>query len=137
MKHEAAASKEAPKGGDIGGGGGVSLAARPRPTPGLATTAGCKRARDPTTTLGFTPPNKQATESTRLSYAAAVEGGKRVVLVSLDRTAVSKEDPRLLGEAVNKWTLGVLAKKEFHNVPEVLDVRPTKLGLGVKVRDSK
>ncbi len=102
-----------------------------------ATTAGRKRARDPTTTSGFTPPNKQATGSTRFSYVLAVEGGKRVVLVSLDRTALSKEDPRLLGEAVNKWTLDALTKKEFHNAPEVLDARPTKLGLEVKVRDSK
>ncbi len=102
-----------------------------------ATTTGRKRARDPTTTSGFTPPNKQATGSTRFSYAAAVEGGERVVLVSLDGTALTKEDPRLLGEAVNKWTLNALARKEFHNVPEVLDAKPTKLGLEVRVRDSK
>ncbi len=59
------------------------------------------------------------------------------MLVSLDGTALTKEDPRLLGEAVNEWTLDVLAKKEFHKVPEVLDARPTKLGLEVKARDSK
>ncbi len=34
-------------------------------------------------------------------------------------------------------TLDALAKKEFHNVPEVLEAKPTKLGLEVKVRDSK
>ena len=60
-----------------------------------------------------------------------------MVLVSLDGTALTKEDPRLLGEAVNKWTLNALARKEFHNVPEVLDAKPTKLGLEVRVRDSK
>ena len=60
-----------------------------------------------------------------------------MVLVSLDGTTLTKEDPRLLGEAVNKWTLDELAKKEFHNVPEVLDTRPSKLGLEVKVRDFK
>ncbi len=102
-----------------------------------ATTAGRKRARDPTATSGFTPPNKQATGSTRFSYAAAVEGGERVVLVSLDGTALTKEDPKLLGEAVNKWTLDALARKEYHNVPEILDARPTKLGLEVRVRDHK
>ncbi len=53
-------------------------------------------------TSGFTPSNKQATGSTRFSYAAVVEGGERVVLVSLDGTALTKADPRLLGEAVNK-----------------------------------
>ncbi len=67
-----------------------------------ATTAGRNRARDPTAMSGFTPPNKQATGSTRFSYAVAVEGGKRVVLVSLDGTALTKEDPKLLGKAVNK-----------------------------------
>ncbi len=59
------------------------------------------------------------------------------MLVSLDGTALTKEDPRLLGEAVNKWTLDALARKEFHNVPEVLDAKPTKLGLEVTVRDSQ
>ena len=53
-------------------------------------------------TSGSTPPNKQATGSTRFSYAAAMEGGKRVVLDSLDGIALTKEDPRLLGEAVNR-----------------------------------
>ncbi len=67
-----------------------------------ATTTGRKRARDPTMTSGSTPPNKQATGSTRFSYAAAMEGGKRVVLDSLDGIALTKEDPRLLGEAVNR-----------------------------------
>ncbi len=89
-----------------------------------ATTAGRKRARDPMATSGFIPPNKQATGSTRFSYAAAVEGGERVVLVSLDGTALTKEDPRLLGEAVNKWTMEALTRKEYHNVPEVLNARP-------------
>ena len=28
-------------------------------------------------------------------------------------------------------------KKEYHNVPEVLDARQTKFGLEVKVRDTK
>ncbi len=96
-----------------------------------------KRARDPTTTSEFTPPNKQATRSTRFSYATAVEGGERVVLISLDGTALTKEDPKLLGDAVNKWTLDALAKKEFHNDPKVLDARPTKLGLEVRVNYSK
>ncbi len=41
-----------------------------------ATTAGHMRVRDPTTTSGFIPPNKQATGSTRFSYAAAVKGGQ-------------------------------------------------------------
>ncbi len=41
------------------------------------------------------------------------------------------------GEAVNKLTLEALARKEYHNVPEVLDAKPTKLGLEVKVRNSK
>ncbi len=102
-----------------------------------ATTTGRKRARDPTMTSGFTPPNKQATGSTRFSYVVAEEGGERVVLVSLDGTALTKEDPRLLGEAVKRRTLNALTKKEFHNVPEVLDAKPTKLGLEVRVRDSK
>ncbi len=117
-------------------GGGGQPGSQAASTSG-ATTAGRKRARDPTATSGFTPPNKQATGSTRFSYASAVEGSKRVVLVSLDGTAPTKEDPRLLDEAVNKWTLDALARKEYHNVPEVLDARPTKLGLKVRVRDSK
>ncbi len=66
-----------------------------------------------------------------------MEGDERVVLVSLDGTALTKEDPKLLGEAVNKWTLDALTRKEYHNVPEVLDTRPMKLGLEVRVRDSK
>ncbi len=102
-----------------------------------ATSKGHKRARDPTTMSGFTPPNKQAPGSTRFCYAAAVEGGKQVVLVSLDGTTLTKEDPRLLGEAVYKWTLNALTKKEFHNVPEVLDAKPTKLGQEVRVKDSQ
>ncbi len=53
-------------------------------------------------TSGSTLPNKQATGSTQFSYAAAMEGGKRVVLDSLDGIALTKEDPRLLGEAVNR-----------------------------------
>ena len=117
-------------------GGGGQPGSQAASTSG-ATTAGRKRARDPTATSGFTPPNKQATGSTRFSYAAAVEGGERVVLVSLDGTALTQEDPKLLGEAVNKWTLNALARKEYHNVPEVLDARPTKLGLEVRVRDTK
>ncbi len=60
-----------------------------------------------------------------------------MVLVSLDGTTLTKEDPKLLGEVVNKWTMDALAKKEFHNVPEVIDTMPTKLGLEVRVRDSK
>ena len=112
----------------VGGGQPGSQAAS---TSGVTTT-GRIRA-----TSGFTPPNKQATGSTQFSYAAAVEGGERVVLVSLDGTALTKEDPRLLGEAVNKWTQNALARKEYHNVPEVLDARPTKLGLKVRIRDSK
>ncbi len=133
-QQEAAAAKEAPEGRAIEGGGQPGSQAAS--TSGTTTT-GRKRARDPTTTSGFTPPNKQATGSTRFSYAAAVEGGESVVLVSLDGTALTKEDPRLLGEAVNKWTLDALARKEFHNVPEVLDAKPTKLRLEVRVRDSK
>ncbi len=82
-----------------------------------ATATGRNRVRDPTSS-GFTPPNNQATGSTRFSYAAALEGGEQVELVSLDGTALTKEDPKLLGEAVNKWTLAALAKKEYHNVPE-------------------
>ncbi len=73
----------------------------------------------------------------RFSYAVAVEGGERLVLVSLDGTALTKEDPRLLREAVNKWTLDTLTRKELHNVPEVLNAKPTKLGVEVRVRDSK
>ncbi len=126
--------KKYPKAGPSRGGG--QPGGQAASTLGTATT-GRKRARDTTTTSGFTPPNKQATGSTRYSYAAAEEGAERVVLVSLDGTALTKEDPRLLGEAVNKWTLDVLTKKEFHNVPEILDARPTKLGLEVKVRDHK
>ncbi len=116
------------RGGDQPGGQAASTS---------GATTGRKRARDPTTTSGFTPPNKQATGSTRFSYAAAVEGGERVVLVSLDGTALTKEDLRLLGEVVNKWNLKALARKEFHNVPKVLDAKPTKPGLEVRVRDSQ
>ncbi len=126
--------KKHPRAGPTGGAG--QRGSQAASTSGAAIT-GRKRARDPTSTSGLTPPNKQATGSTRFSYAAAVEGDKRVVLVSLDGTALTKEDPRLLGEAVNKWTLDSLAKKEFNKVPEVLDAKPTKLGLEVKVRDSK
>ncbi len=126
--------KQHPRARTSGGGGQPSSQAAS--TSG-ATTAGLKRARDPTATSGFTPPNKQAPGSTKFSYAAAVEAGERVVLVSLDKIALTKEDPKLLGEAVNKWTLNALARKEYHNVPEVLDARPTKLGLEVRVRDSK
>ncbi len=100
-----------------------------------APNTGRKRARDPTTTSRLTPPNKQVIGTTRFSYAMAVEGGKRVVLGSLDGTALTKDDPKLLGDAVNKWTLGALAKMEYHNVPEVFDARPTKLGLEVKTSD--
>ncbi len=96
--------KKHPKAGPLRGGGQPGSQATS--TSGAAT-AGRKRARDPTTTSAFTPPNKQATGRTRFSYAAAVEGGERVVLVSLDGTALTKEDPRLLEEAVNKWTLDV------------------------------
>ncbi len=46
-------------------------------------------------------------------------------------------DPKLLGEAINKWTLDVLARKEFHDVCEILIARPTKLGINVKVKDKK
>ncbi len=67
-----------------------------------ASISGRKRRRDPTTTSGLNSPNKQAAGSTQFSYAAAVEGSKGVVLVSLDGTALTKEDPRLLWEAVNK-----------------------------------
>ncbi len=63
-------------------------------TSGTANT-GRKRARDPMKTSGFTLPKKQVTGSTQFSYAAAVEGGQRVVLVSLDGTALAKEDPKL------------------------------------------
>ncbi len=42
--------------------GGVSLAARPRLPPG-ATTTGRKRASDPTTTSGFTPPRSRRPEA--------------------------------------------------------------------------
>ena len=70
--------KKHPKAGPSSGGGQPGSQAAS--TSG-ATTAGCKRARDPTSTSGFTPPNKQATGSTRFSYAEAVEGGERVVLV--------------------------------------------------------
>ena len=126
--------KQHPRARTSGGGGQPSSQAAS--TSG-ATTAGRKRARDPTATSGFTPPNKQATGSTRFSYAAAVEGGERVVLVSLDGTALTKEDPRLLGDTVNKWTLDALAKEECHNVPGIIEAKPTKLGLEVRVRDSE
>ncbi len=72
------------------------------------------------------------TGSTRFSYAAAVESGKQVVLVSLDRTALTKEEPKLLDKAMIKWTLD--AKEKFHNVSKILDVRQTRLGLEIKVK---
>ncbi len=59
------------------------------------------------------------------------------MLVSLGSIALTKENPRHPGKAANKWTLHALAKKEYHNVPEVLDARPTKLGLKVKARNYK
>ncbi len=59
------------------------------------------------------------------------------MLVSLDSIALTKENPRHPGKAVNKWTLHALPKKENHNVQEVLGARPTKLGLKVKARNSK
>ncbi len=95
-------------------------------TSGVPTT-GRKRARDPTASLGLTSPNKQNTGSTRFSYAAAVEGGERVVLVSLDGTALTKDDPKSLVEAINKWTLDTLNRKEFHNVLEILEAKPNNL----------
>ncbi len=133
QQEEAAAAKKAPAGGAIEGGrsawqpGRVYLRGHHR---------GAEEGEGPHDDVGVHSP-KQADDSTRFSYAAAVEGGKRVVLISLDGTALTKEDPRLLGEAVNTWTLDALAKKEFHNVPEVLDAKPTKLGLEVRVRGSK
>ncbi len=111
------------------------MAARSR-SPGVATT-GRKRARDLTASSGLTPPNKQANGSTRFSYAGAVEGGERVVLVSLDCTALTKDDPKSLGEEITKWTLHVLTQKEFHNIQEILEAKPSKLGLDVKVKDGR
>ncbi len=55
----------------------------------------------------------------------------------MQRRALTKEDPKLLGEAINKWTLDALARKEFHDVPEILIARPTELGIEVKVKDKK
>ncbi len=74
--------KKHPKAGPsrVGGQPGGQAASTSR-----ATATGRKRARDPTS-LGFTSPNKQANGSTRFSYDAAVEGGERVVLISLDGT---------------------------------------------------
>lgn len=117
-------------------GGGGQPKSQVASTTGVAWV-GRKRARDTTTIMDFTPPNKQATSSTRFSYALAVEGCKRVVLMTLDGSALTKEDPKLLGEDINKWTLDALAKKEFHNVPEILIGRQTKLGLEVKVTDAR
>ncbi len=131
-QQEASAAKEVPQVGPSRGGG--QRGSQAASNPGATANEGRKRVRDPTKSSALTPPNKQATRSTRFSYAAAVEGGKRVVLVSLDGTALTKEDPKLLQDAVNKLNLDALAKKEYHSIPEVLDA---KLGLEVKTRDSK
>ncbi len=43
-----------------------------------------------------------------------------MVLVSLDGSALTKDNPKSLGESINKWTLAVLNNNEFDNVPEIL-----------------
>ncbi len=46
-----------------------------------------------------------------------------MVLVNLDGTALTQDDPKLMGKAINKWTLEALTKNEFHDVPEGLSQR--------------
>ena len=60
-----------------------------------------------------------------------------MVLVSLDSAVLNKEDTKSLGEAINRWTLDMLINKEFHNVPEILEAKPAKLVLVVKVKDTR
>ncbi len=67
------------------------MAARPRPPLGPPLW-GAKGRGTPQWHQGSPSPNKEKTGSTRFSYTATVEEGKCVVLVSLDSTALTKED---------------------------------------------
>ncbi len=128
-------AKAAPEGKDVGG---RRSAWQPGRFHLWGHHRGAPKSEGPHGNVGLhSPQTKKRQEAPGSPYAAAVEGSERVVLVSLDGTALTKEDPKLLGEAVNKWTLDALTRKECNNVPEVLDTRPMKFGLEVRVRDSK
>ncbi len=119
-QQEATTSKQASKGGAVWGKRSTwqpGLVHLRRGHPGAQEGKGSH-------IVGIDPPIKQATGITRFSYAAAVEGGEHMVQVSLDGTALTMDDPKSLGELVNKWTFDTLNRMEFHNILEILEAKP-------------
>ena len=104
-------------------------------TANTSSTTGRKRGRDTSNKSGLTPPTKMA--NTRFSYASAANGGQRVVLVRLDGTTLMKADATALGGRVNQWSLEMASRKDFHEIPEISEVRATTLGLEVTTQDAK